>query len=42
VAGPRLFKTYAVWAGEEHRILFYDANGARFHEVRLSEAPLPV
>ena len=27
--GPRLLKTYAVWAGEEDRILFYDASGVR-------------
>jgi hypothetical protein len=41
VQGPRLVKTYAVWAGEEDRILFYDSNGQRFREVRLSEAPDP-
>jgi hypothetical protein len=41
VQGPRLVKTYAVWAGEEDRILFYDSNGQRFAEVRLSEAPDP-
>ncbi|HTU19003.1 MAG TPA: hypothetical protein VMG10_13160 [Gemmataceae bacterium] len=41
VQGPRLVKTYAVWAGEEDRILFYDSNGQRFGEVRLSEAPDP-
>ena len=39
--GPRQLKTYAVWAGEENRILFYDCTGARFAEVRLSEAPDP-
>ena len=39
--GPRMVKTYAVWAGEEDRILFYDSNGQRFAEVRLSEAPDP-
>jgi hypothetical protein len=37
--GPRMLKTYAVWAGEEHRILFYDSTGIRFGQVRLSEAP---
>lgn len=37
--GPRLLKTYAVWAGEEDRILFYDAAGQRFAETRLSEGP---
>jgi hypothetical protein len=41
VEGPRLLKTYAVWAGEENRILFYDGSGARFAEVRLSESPDP-
>ena len=41
VAGPRLLRTYAVWAGEENRILFYDNAGERFAEVRLSEAPDP-
>jgi hypothetical protein len=37
--GPRLLKSYAVWAGDEHRLLFYDSTGVRFAEVRLSEAP---
>jgi hypothetical protein len=39
VQGPRLLKVYAVWAADEHRILFYDATGVRFHEVRVSETP---
>lgn len=39
--GPRLLKTYAVWAGEENRILFYDSTGARFAETRLSDGPDP-
>jgi hypothetical protein len=42
VQGPRLLKTYAVWAGEEDRILFYDSGGVRFAESRLSEAPDPL
>src|SRR5262249_4635024 len=42
VQGPRLLKTYAVWAGEEDRILFYDSTGARFAETKLSEAPDPL
>jgi hypothetical protein len=42
VQGPRLLKTYAVWAGDEDRILFYDSTGIRFAEVRLSEAPDPL
>ncbi len=41
VQGPRLLKTYAVWAGEEDRILFYDSTGLRFAETRLSEGPDP-
>jgi hypothetical protein len=39
--GPRLLKTYAVWAGQENRILFYDSAGLRFGETTLSEAPDP-
>ena len=42
VAGPRRLKMYAVWAGEENRILFYDASGERFAELRLSEGPDPL
>jgi hypothetical protein len=41
VKGPRLLKNYAVWAGEENRILFYDSRGLRFAETRLSDAPDP-
>jgi len=39
VEGPRLLKTSAVWAGDEHRILFYDSVGTKFSEVKLSEGP---
>jgi hypothetical protein len=39
VQGPRLLRTYAVWAADEFRILFYDSTGERFGEARLSEAP---
>jgi hypothetical protein len=39
--GPRLLKTYAVWAGTENRVLFYDCSGERFAECRLSESPDP-
>jgi hypothetical protein len=39
VEGPRLLKTSAVWAGDEHRIMFYDSLGLKFDEVRLSESP---
>lgn len=42
VQGPRMLRTYALWAGEENRILFYDSGGVRFGEVRLSEAPDPL
>jgi hypothetical protein len=41
VEGPRLLRTYAVWAGDEDRILFYDSTGQRFAETRLCEAPDP-
>ena len=39
--GPRLLKSYAVWAGTENRILFYNCNGERTAETRLCEAPDP-
>lgn len=39
VEGPRLVKNSALWAEEEHRILFYDSVGTRYHEVRLSDSP---
>ena len=39
VEGPRLLKTSAIWAGDEHRILFYDSTGTKFSEVKLSEGP---
>src|SRR5687768_14732398 len=42
IAGPRLMRTYAVWAGEENRILFYENSGERYAEVRLSDAPDPL
>ena len=42
VSGPRMLKTYAVWAGEENKILFYDSTGMRFAITRLSEAPDPI
>jgi hypothetical protein len=42
VQGPRLLKNYAVWAGEEDRILFYDSTGLRFAETRLSDGPDPL
>ncbi len=39
VNGPRQLKSYAVWAEEENRILFYDSSGLRIAETRLSESP---
>ena len=39
--GPRQVRTYAVWAGEENRILFYDSQGRRFAQTTLSEGPDP-
>jgi hypothetical protein len=39
--GPRLMRSRAIWAADEHRILFYDTIGARFAEVQLSEEPDP-
>jgi len=38
VRGPRSVKLYAVWAGDENRILFYDSTGIRYAETHLSEA----
>src|SRR5437762_14225320 len=42
VHGPRLVRSCAIWAGEEHRILFYNSMGDRFAEFRLSEATDPM
>jgi len=39
VEGPRLLKTAAVWAADDHRIIFYDSTGLRRRVVRLSESP---
>jgi hypothetical protein len=41
VQGPRMVRSYAVWAGDESRLLFYDSHGKRFGQTRLSEAPDP-
>jgi len=41
VQGPRQVRTYAVWAGDEDRVLFYDSTGRRFAQTRLSEGPDP-
>lgn len=42
IQGPRLVKAYAIWAGAENRILYYDSTGSRFAETRLSDAPDPL
>jgi hypothetical protein len=42
IEGPRLLKTYAVWAGDEDRILFYDSAGLRFAEAKVCEGPDPL
>jgi hypothetical protein len=42
VQGPRLLKNYAIWAGEENKVLFYDSTGLRFAVTRLSEGPDPI
>ena len=39
VEGPRMLRTSAVWAADDHRILFYDSTGQRSRAVRLSESP---
>jgi hypothetical protein len=39
--GPRQVRTYALWAGEEDKVLFDDGTGARFAKTRLSDAPDP-
>ena len=41
IQGPRLLKNYAIWAGEEDRILYYNCAGERVAETKLSEAPDP-
>jgi hypothetical protein len=41
VLGPRALKNFAIWAGDENRILYYNCNGERVAETKLSEAPDP-
>ncbi len=41
VQGPRQLRSYALWAGTEDRVLFYDGCGQRFAETKLSDAPEP-
>ncbi len=40
IEGPRMLKNSALWTEDEQRILFYDSIGTRYHEVRLSDAPV--
>jgi hypothetical protein len=42
VQGPRQVRNYALWAGDENRILFYNGIGQRFAETKLSDAPDPL
>jgi hypothetical protein len=39
VEGPRLLKSAAVWAADAGTIGFYDSNGQKVLDVRLSESP---
>jgi len=39
--GPRLMRAHAVWDSELAVLAFYDASGARFHQVRLKDGPDP-
>lgn len=42
IRGPRLLRSYAVWAGVESRILFYESTGKRFAETSVVDGPDPV
>jgi hypothetical protein len=37
-----MLKNYALWVGEEDRILFYGSTGERYAETRLTDAPDPL
>jgi hypothetical protein len=39
--GPRAIKAFALWVGDEGRVLFYNSAGERVEELRLSESPDP-
>jgi|SRR5690349_5495077 hypothetical protein len=41
IQGPRRVRTYALWAGDEARLFFYDSTGQRVAETRLGDAPDP-
>lgn len=40
IEGPRLLKASAVWASDADAVVFYDTNGQKVKEVRLTEAPV--
>ena len=42
VESPALGKVYAIWAGDEGRILFYDSMGTRFAETCVLDGPDPL
>ena len=37
--GPRQTRNYALWTGEEHRIIFYASSGERFGQASLTDEP---
>jgi hypothetical protein len=39
--GPRLLRAHAVWDGLRDVVAFYDASGARFNTVWLTNGPKP-
>jgi hypothetical protein len=41
IRGPRRMTNYAIWAGEENRILYYNSKGQRFAESQLLDSPDP-
>jgi len=41
ICGPRSLRSYAVWAGTEDRILFYESTGVRFAETKVLDGPEP-
>jgi hypothetical protein len=41
IRGPRLLRSYAIWACAENRILFYESTGVRFAETKVVNGPEP-
>lgn len=37
--GPRQHQAYAIWEAESNSVLFYGADGQRFHKTRLTAGP---